>query len=153
MSRRAPICHPDREYCARGLCKGCYQTAWRRRRMQDYWSQFSARCELCGMKYVPSREEAQLYCTPECQVVANQFARSLKREQENLGPGGEERYATRDPAFARRLVQTALGRGCRKVGRWKTRSGTRGAYVAAWRRPSGLYVVRVRWPEEREEAA
>lgn len=144
--------HPDRPHCARGKCRPCYMSDWRREKKARYWRARRRPCDTCGRTYTPNRE-GSLYCSKVCLVVSTEITRAERRGSQD----GVEYLVTRDRWLAREIVSTATGRGCRVVDRHSKNLVNGQPFVAAWHRSGGLYVVRVRWPDmveqERAEAA
>jgi hypothetical protein len=144
-----PTCHQDRPHCAKGLCRPCYLTRWRRRQKARAWLTLRRECDLCGTSYVPRRRKGR-YCSKACLIVACGNSRVNRRGGAGLL---EDRYAFRDREAALMIARMAWDRGCRRVTPRYRATDAIGPYFSAWHRGGGLYIVRVRWPSSEEEAA
>lgn len=145
-----PTCHPDRPHYALGLCRPCWQHQDRRRKRVERLGG-ERPCAVCGDPFEPFRENSA-YCSDGCREVA-----STRRQSERRGMDveAEEFHATRSRSVAAALARGYVERGCRRVGARTARASVAaGAWVAAWHRGGGLYLIRARLPAEwREEAA
>lgn len=151
MTTSKAKCHPDRPLKARGMCEACYSRWWRRRKRQGPPKPLPARlCRLCRYPFTPATPRRE-FCCELCGRVHYSWARTRRTGKR---PAGEDLYATRDPAFARQLARACRDRGMRRIAPNGAGAMTHSeAYYCAWRRAGGLYLFRVRWPAEEEEAA
>jgi hypothetical protein len=76
-----PICHPEREYSAKGLCKLCYSAAqvaknpaarkaavdrYNAKRLKPFVNRAATSCKNCNGQVPPSRNSRRIYCSAKC---------------------------------------------------------------------------------------
>lgn len=150
MTTSMAKCHPDRPLRGRDMCEACYSRWWRRQKREGAVKLPPRPCRLCKDVFSPATPRRG-FCSDLCGRVHYAWART---ERTGKRPAGEELYATRDPEFARQLASTCRDRGLRRIAPNGAGAATHSeSYYCAWRRAGGLYLFRVKWPEENEEAA
>ena len=145
MRHRCSDCR-EREAMARGRCNTCY-ARWRRRELRFARLGKRRPCVLCSSWFEPMREDHE-YCCPGCQ----RMSQNLQRRRRT----GEEVLATRDAKQAKMWAASMAENGLRRFHPRAAASKIAdpdSGYFIPWRRSCGLYAIRVRWPDDKEEAA